>query len=187
MRESRLAPTQWVDRHGDALFRYASLFAFGRTEAEDLVQETLAAALQGVGRFQGESTERTWLIGILRHKIADHIRRKSRGRAESAPAELPFNKRGKWQRIPSARGARRLEQMEGPEFWDALGRCLGGLPPPMAHAFCLREVEGMSSDEVCEILGITATNLWTQLHRARLLLRDCLEKNWSGSKGRGRS
>jgi len=150
--------------------------------AEDLVQETLLAAVKGADRFKGESSHRTWLIGILRRKIVDYFRRQSRQPSEnldveSLSEEAIFSNRGhlknvsSWPRDPSM-------SLEDAEFWGVFEDCNGKLPVTIASAFSLRVVDELGTQEVCKILEISATNLSVRLHRARLLLRECLENHW---------
>jgi len=189
-------PSQWVDQHGDALFRYAMLYVHNAAIAEDLVQDALLAALKAHHRFEQRSAERTWLIGILRHKVLDHFRRAqgaSNGRA--AQEELSesadfFDARGHWKSKPAAWPPGSACPAEGDEFWATFRECLSAVPPGTREAFCLVELEGLSPEAVREVFSISATNLWSRLHRARLLLRRCLENNWFGglrpkSKGAG--
>ena len=99
-------PGLWVDEHGDALFRYAMSRLADRPTAEDIVQETFLAALQGQDRFRGSSAPRTWLIGVLRHKLVDHFRRAGRMQQLEEPGdavpdeETAFDERGRWVRRP---------------------------------------------------------------------------------------
>ena len=179
----RSDPAFWLEQYGDALFRYA-LVRVQRTElAEDLVQEALLAGLVGRSSFRGDSSELAWLRGILKHKILDHYRRQSQQAADdrgSDAADALFDGAGRWARAPTAweQGAEAaIAQME---FWNALTRCLGSLPPAQAAVFVLREIDGAATDEVCKTLGISPTNMWVRLHRARLRLRHCLEANWFG-------
>jgi RNA polymerase sigma-70 factor (ECF subfamily) len=183
-RSRRNDPARWVARHGDCLFRYA-LFRLGDVPtAEDLVQETLAAAIASRERFTGRSSERTWLIGILRHKLMDHLRRVYRERAaldelEEQAATSEFGQSGLWWNTPPA--AWRVDPsvlIERREFWEALRRCLDQLPPKTAEAFSLREIDGVDSEEICKVLAISPNNLWVRLHRARAAVRRCLEKSW---------
>ncbi len=183
-------PSAWLDNHGDYLYRYALFRLRDAALAEDAVQETLLAALQAYAKFAGRGSERTWLVGILKHKVADHFRRASR----EAPAPMHageefahedfFRVAGEWQdhwrpeHAPSDWQANPATRAEQKEFWLIFQTCLAPLPARIASAFVLREVDGLSSAEICEVLSINVNNLWVMLHRARLHLRHCLELNW---------
>jgi len=167
------------------LLRYAALQLRDTAAAEDAVQETLLAALTGEANFAGRSNLRTWLTGILKHKIVDTIRRQSR--EQPAPELEPerdagefdglFDSRGHWAEAPEA-----WEQPEGSlqqkQFLAALEACLRALPERTARVFMMREHLGLETPEICKELEITATHCWVMLHRARMSLRLCLEKNW---------
>ena len=177
-------PAGWVDRHGDSLYRYALLRLRAPDLAADVVQETFLEALRARQSFAGRASERTWLFGILRHKIVDQIRRASRqtarlnGVATNGAEARPFDARGHWRDGPASWAASPSREFETKEFWEVFGGCMAKLPPGIADAFFLRELDGLSADDVQEALGITPANLWKRLHRARLLLRHCLESNW---------
>lgn len=177
---STSAPERWLAAHADALFRFAVTRLQRPGDAEDAVQETLLAALGSSRSFRGDSAERTWLIGILRHKIADHFRAIERREAMQDVDDLDelFDARGRWRQRPGALDLDREDLVENAEFWQQLERCLQGLPPRQARAFTLHSVEENNPTETCKHLGISATNLWVLLHRARLRLRGCLEANW---------
>ena len=184
-RQERLVA--WANQHLDALFGYALQRVRQRDTAEELVQETFLAAIQNYKRFAGESSELTWLIGILRHKIADHYRQTARRSGPEEPdtkIENRFDKRGHWSPKPQACAGDPCQLAEDREFWDTLQNCLGALPAALAHTFILRELEEQDSEDVCQTLGIAPANLWTRLHRARLRLRDCLEHNWFAPEGK---
>jgi RNA polymerase sigma-70 factor (ECF subfamily) len=169
------------------LLRYATLQLRNPEAAEDAVQEALLAALVGEAKFAGRSQLRTWLTGILKHKIVDAIRRQGRERpaAELTPdddgGELDtlFDRRGHWEDSPAA-----WEQPEGAlgqkQFFAALEACLRALPERTARAFMMREHLGLETAEICKELAITPTHCWVMLHRARMALRLCLQKNWFG-------
>jgi len=169
------------------LLRYASLQLRDAAAAEDAVQETLLAALAGAAGFAGRANLRTWLTGILKHKIVDTIRRQSRERpiselgAEGREDEFDdlFDARGHWEETPDA-----WEQPEGAlgqkQFLAALDTCLQALPKRTARVFMMREHLGMETPEICKELGITPTHCWVMLHRARTALRLCLQTNWFG-------
>jgi RNA polymerase sigma-70 factor (ECF subfamily) len=178
-------PTTWVDAHGDVLYRFALLRVKDPDVAQDLVQDTLVSALEGLERFKGGSSVRTWLIGILKHKIIDYFRKSAReivstdlDGLEGETDDETFNRWGQWRRSPSKWLDTPDNLMENKEFWGVFVRCLDGLTPTFRRAFSLREMDGLKSDEICKILGVTATNLWVILHRARGKLRNCLDDNW---------
>ena len=183
-------PGIWVDQHGDYLFKYASFRLRDSAAAEDVVQETFLAALRAYEKFEGRGSERTWLVGILKHKIIDHVRRAAREAPigegqDDGPEHAEFFARtdgwdNHWNNnfAPTDWHANPVQLVEQGEFFKVFNNCLSPLPQRTASAFTLREVDGLSSEEICEMLGITVNNLWVMLHRARLHLRNCLEKNW---------
>lgn len=174
----------WLGAHGDALFRFALLRTADRELAEDLVQETLLAAWRGRDSFQGQSTERTWLIGILKHKLIDHVRREARTPIDPETQDLAsilteeFAKSGKWRVGPRAWRQSPADAAQTAEFWDVFERCLAALPPRLVVLFTERELGDRPSEDLCKLLGVSSTNLWTLLHRARARLRKCLELHW---------
>jgi len=185
-------PSGWVGQYGDYLFRYAMLRLRDRSAAEDLVQETFLAALKSRGSFSGGSSEATWLVGILKHKIADHYRHQALeapledGDLREQPDPSSFNRSGHWASGPADWGGNPADLYREKKFLDQFTKCLSGLSPNHANAFTLREIEGEDTGEICKVLNVTETNLWVILHRARMLLRRCLEANWferSAKKG----
>ena len=177
-----LSGEAWLEEHGTLLYRYARQCVGNREAAEDLVQETLLAALKARSGFGGGSTDQTWLIGILKHKVADHLRAALRHRpmadaCANDPANA-FDERGRWKVRVSAWRINPHSTLEIAEFHEAFKSCLSKLPRRIARLFWLREVDGMTSEELCKELEISPTNLWTMLHRARFGLRECLGANW---------
>jgi RNA polymerase sigma-70 factor (ECF subfamily) len=173
------------------LLRFAALQLRDANAAEDAVQETLLAALAGEAKFAGRSNLRTWLTGILKHKIIDSIRRAAR--EPTAGIELEdnpefdnlFRANGHWKARPAAwdepHGA--LEQKQ---FLGVLEQCLARLPQKTARVFMMREHLGLDTDEICKELGITPTHCWVLLYRARMALRLCLDERWfGGERGAG--
>ena len=168
------------------LLRYASLQLRDRHAAEDVVQETLLAALEGKAAFGGRASLRTWLTGILKHKIVDAIRRASRESTLAADDELAdiekvFDERGHWQDMPAA-WADPDAALEQQQFFARLEECLAALPARTARVFMMREHLGYETDAICQELGVTANHCWVLLYRARLALRECLQANWFGNK-----
>ncbi len=187
---SLLDPERWLQEHGNYLYRYALAMARNEEIAEDAVQECLLAALESAERYQGGASERTWLTSILRNKVCDAIRRHSRettmAQAEDVFGEhgeeedaARFNRRGHWA-VPLADWGDPARSLENKRFWQALNACLERLPPRLAQLFMLRELAGMETENICQEMEISSTNLWTMLYRSRMGLRQCLEKNdWS--------
>ena len=184
-------PSVWLDQHGDYLYKYAHFRLRDASAAEDAVQETFLAAIKAYSKFEGRGSERTWLVGILKHKITDHFRKSIReapiGETESEDgpehAEF-FTRTDGWDRhwnndyAPTEWHSTPEQLVEQTDFWKVFNDCLSPLPARTASVFTLREVDGLTSEEVCELLQISANNLWVILHRARLHLRNCLERNW---------
>ncbi|HTQ73927.1 MAG TPA: sigma-70 family RNA polymerase sigma factor [Burkholderiales bacterium] len=173
-----------LERQRPYLLRFALLQLRDRSAAEDAVQETLLAAIQGASQFAGQSSVRTWLIGILKHKIIDSIRKAARERPIEGPPgddardlDAFFAEDGHFLQAPEqwANPERSLEERR---FFEALERCLQSLPQKTASAFAMRELMGLETDEICKELGISTSNCWVMLYRARMGLRACLEQTW---------
>ena len=168
--------------HGDYLFRVARRQLRSDALAEDAVQETLLAALSSKSAYTGAASLRTWLTGILKHKIVDAIRCQAREVAvprdeeDGEDWEALFKADGHWQHPPLAWRSPESDA-ELAQLRVILLECSDRLKPAMARVFSLREVVGMETEEICKELGISATNCWVLLHRARLFLRECLELN----------
>ena len=171
----------WVDQYGNALFRFAVVRVKDRGIAEDLVQETFLAGLQSRDRFRGQSSEKTWLFSILKHKIIDYFRKnKSNGFGkeilhDADSMETFFNSKGGWQIRPQHWHTDPGKNQEIKEFLDHFYECLTDLPHRNADAFVYREIDGLSTKAICKLLDISATNCWVMLYRARMSLRRCLE------------
>ena len=176
----------WLEAHGDYLFRFALSRLAGDTEqARDMVQETLLAAWKGRKDFAGRSAVRTWLVGILKHKITDHIRLQIRSRqlredVEGDPTSDWFGADGHWLEAPKAWRANPESLFEDIDFRRVLQRCLDALPALQRDVFTLRELGGEDSGTICNSCNITATHLHVLMHRARMALRSCLDLNWFG-------
>jgi RNA polymerase sigma-70 factor (TIGR02943 family) len=176
-----LDPSGWVRNHADALFRYALLRVHSADVAEDLVQDTFLGALASRDQFRRQSSERTWLTGILRRKIADHFR--SRGIVETVPYAEDLTRTQIRERACDQWSGDPARLAENAEFWQVLRQCAGGLTPALAEVYSLREFCELSIDAIAKLLGITPANVSLRLFRARADLRDCLEKNWFVGEG----
>lgn len=181
----KLQPESWLEEHGDVLYRYALARTGRRDVAQDLVQETLLAAWQGQKNFHGDASERTWLVGICRHKIVDHFRQTARRDAgltswqpDSAEEADFFNSNGSWRHPPGAWDHEPLGTVEAQGFLQVLQQCMAGLPTAQRECFELRELAETSTEDASHALGVSLSHLHVLLHRARLGLRRCLEKHW---------
>jgi RNA polymerase sigma-70 factor, ECF subfamily len=185
-----------LDKHRPHLIKFAMGQLRNATYAEDVVQETLVAAVQGADRFAGQSSVRTWLIGILKHKIMDHFRRQSREAPlpdldeETTLEDLDarFKSDGHFLENPAHVAGADWGDPEATlsqsRFFEVLEECMARLPPNTARVFNLREIMGMETDEICKEVGITATNCWVLLYRARMALRECLQAKWFAGERR---
>ena len=183
-----IAPTyesQLVE-HRDYLMRFAWLQLRNKAWAEDAVSETVLAALAKPQSFGNRSQLKTWLIGILKHKVIDALRHHSReisgldpGVDEDADPldSLGFKADGHYAQRPADWGNPEQE-FSSRQFFEVLEACTTKLPVAQGRLFLMREWLELSSEEICKELDLTPTNFYVQLHRARLRLRECLELNW---------
>jgi RNA polymerase sigma-70 factor, ECF subfamily len=175
----------WLNEHGDYLYRFALARLRDPHQAEDAVQETLLAAIKS-DSFAGQSSVRTWLTGILKHKIIDLQRKRLRESPLSDVIDLDaqdtsmddfFDQQGHWVDKPQL-----LEMpdnaLEQKQFLGILSKCLERLPAKLSGIFMMRDVQEMDNEIICKELEITATNAWVMLYRARMSLRKCLEMHW---------
>ncbi|MCE4555859.1 sigma-70 family RNA polymerase sigma factor [Roseateles cellulosilyticus] len=169
------------------LLKYARLQLRNPAWAEDAVSETMLAALEKPQAFAGHSQLKTWLIGILKHKLVDQIRRNSRELSTTATDDesadlddLLFAADGHWREAQHDWGNPE-DSLRQLDFMRVLEACVEKLPGQQGRLFMMREWLELESDEICKELAITPTNLWVMLHRARLRLRDCLQSGWFGA------
>ena len=189
---AELDPSRWLEEYGDTLFRYALGRLNDTSHAEDMVQETLMAALQSRTSYSGLASEKTWLIGILKHKIVDFIRKQIRETTVDDISALSdatvengidklFDARGHWIRPPRNWGNPDKDLLNH-QFLEIFDACLRHLKPALAQVFSLRELSGLSNEEICNKLNITATNCSVMLYRARMGLRHCIDVQWTCDK-----
>lgn len=176
-------------QHRSYLLRFARLQLRNDAWAEDAVSETLLAALSKPQSFGSRSQLKTWLVGILKHKVLDLFRSNARevcldseGDANGAEEleNLVFQSDGHFAQTPADWGNPE-QDLHSRQFFLVLEACTDKLPAVLGRVFLMREWLELSSEEICKDLGLTPTNLYVQLHRARLRLRECLELNWFGS------
>ncbi len=183
IKKHTLNPNKWIDLYADYLYNYTVTRVDNQDLAKDLVQETFFLGLKGKDNFRGQASERTWLISILKRKIIDHYRKINsvKGKKE---VRVNFyaegDKKGSWleECVPQAWGNEAEKNIENEELKKALDYCIQNLPEKYKIVFLLKSVQNYESDEICNELGISSSNLWVIIHRARLQLRKCLEENW---------
>lgn len=178
-----------IEQHRRYLLRVAQLQLRDNDLAQDVVQDTLVAALSGSRGFDGRSSLKTWLTGILKHKVVDAIRRRAKApvslsvlddEASLDDFDALFKANGAWDSPPADWGDPEAALGQR-EFFDVMEICLEKLPAQTGRVFVMREVMGLGTDEICKELAITANNLWVILYRARMALRICLDENWFGA------
>ena len=172
----------WVELYSDSLYSWTFFKTSNKQTSEDLVQETFMVAVQTFDKFEGNSDPKTWLFAILNHKIYDHYRKNFRKPIvmDNAINEKLFDYNGEWkpEEKPQYWGEETEHLLDNSEFQQALSLCLGRLPENWLSAIQLKYLEEINSEIICQELGITTTNFWQILHRAKLQLRKCLELNW---------
>jgi len=178
-----LNPEKWIDLYADYLYNYAVTRVDDNDFAKDLVQETFFSGLKGKESFRGEASERTWLVSILKRKIIDHYRKINsvKGKKE---VRMNFysegDKKGSWleKAVPREWGNEGDKDIENSELKMVLEHCIHNLPEKYRMVFLLKTIQNYETEEICNELGISTSNLWVIIHRARLQLRKCLEENW---------
>ncbi len=181
-----------LERLRPTLMRFAVLQLRDELSAQDVVQDTMLAALEGQSRFSGRSQLKTWVVAILRNKIVDRIRQRSReaplpeaGDNEAEDFDALFESDGHWVDKPADWGGP-AKSFEQGRFFDVLELCMQALPENLSRVFLMREVLEMETEEICKELSISTSNCWVVLYRARMRLRECLQLRWFGeSKGAG--
>ncbi len=179
----QLQPDTWVDLYADYLYNYAIARISDPEIAKDLVQETFFAGLKSAKNYQGTATERTWLIAILKRKVIDYYRKinSKKGKAE---VRINYNTdqdtEGDWLEEQVADPTSILENdfIENEELGLAIQECISKLPPKQSTVFKMKTIKGLSTEDICNELGINPSNLWVMVHRARTALMGCLNENW---------
>ena len=181
----KLQPDTWVDTYADYLYNYAVSRVSDKEIAQDLVQETFLAGLRSAKNYKGSASERTWLISILKRKVIDHYRKinSKKGKAEvRMQYASQVDSEGDWleERAADPYSVKELGALENEELGQAIQDCIDKLPVKQSKVFTLKTIQGMSTEDICNELGINPSNLWVMIHRARTSLMACLDKNWFG-------
>ncbi len=175
-------PKKWIERYADMLYQYALPRVKDSSTAEDLVQETFLAALKGLENFRADASEKNWLFAILKHKIIDHYRTKNIDASNTlgyTETDEWFTVEGIWKtdKRPNKWNITN-DPMDKKEIQKIIDLCKKKLKELQQKVFTLKYLEDLDSDEICKVLNISTTNYWVLIHRARLQMRECVEKNW---------
>ena len=176
-RDVQAQPEEWLEQHGDALFKFAMLRVRNNHLAEDLVQETLIKGMRAFHKFRGEASVRTWLFQILRIEISSYFRSGKRSASKEISASDSFDVNDLLHPLVSASDFQSI--VERDEFWDVIQVCFERIPDHLLDSFLIRLANPDEKvDILCSSLGISASNFSVRLFRARLMLRKCLESTW---------
>jgi RNA polymerase sigma factor (sigma-70 family) len=173
---------EWVSSYGDALYSWAIYKTSSKETAEDLLQETFLAAVKGVEKFKGESNPKTWLFSIMNNKIAGfhkaNFRKKDAGIIN--PLAEFFTEKGDWKESKRPENWEVDEEhlLDNLEFKEDLSNCMGKLPATWSSALNMKYLSEKKGSQICQELGISDTNYWQVLHRAKLMVRSCIETKW---------
>jgi RNA polymerase sigma-70 factor (TIGR02943 family) len=184
--QHQLDPQQWVNAHADYLYAFAVTRVNDKELAKELLQDTFLAGLENKDSFEGKASERTWLTAILKNKIVDVYRKRSR--AQTVSLDQPEQNvddffdaaDGHWikEHGPREFGIENNDHLVKKEFEQVLEKCLQRLPPLWKTVFTMRLIEDEPANTICGELNVTASNFWVVIHRAKLSLRACLQKSW---------
>jgi RNA polymerase sigma-70 factor (ECF subfamily) len=183
-----LDPHNWVSSYADYLYTYAALRINNEEMARALVQQTFLAALERREKFEGRSTEKTWLTAILKNKIIDLYRSRSSGTRkeiqvvgqEDRDADYFDHENGHWndQHGPARLGIEQPDALENKEFQKILKACMKKLPALWISVFTMKHIDEESTEMICRELKLSSSNFWVIIHRTKVNLRSCLQKNW---------
>lgn len=179
----QLNPDTWVDAYADYLFNFAVARVSDAEIAKDLVQETFFAGLKSAKNYKGDAAERTWLIAILKRKVIDHYRKinSNKGKAEVRMSySSSSDSEGDWleERVADPFSTLENSVIENEELGLAIQGCISKLPKKQGQVFKMKTIQGVSTEDICNELGINPSNLWVMIHRARTALMSCLNDNW---------
>jgi len=186
--QKKLEPHSWVARYADYLYGYTLIRVNDEDLARDLVQETFLAALERKDKFEARSSEKTWLTAILKNKIIDVYRAKSSGftrsirisEAQDGDSDFFDQQDGHWsdQHRPVRLGIEQPDALENKEFERILQACMKKLPALWLSVFTMKHIDEETTESICRELKVSSSNFWVIIHRTKVNLRACLQKNW---------
>ncbi len=177
-----LEPLKWVQNYADSLYQYVIVRINDAALAEDIVQETFLSAWKARGSYRGQASEKNWLYAICKNKIIDHYRTHASGKQHAALKEenAYFDVEDHWSEAtaPTDWHIESRLPVETKEFYAVLEACKQKLKSIQQTVFVMKYMEDIQSDDICKALDLTPAYYWVLIHRAKLHLRACLEKNW---------
>ncbi|MBT3647160.1 MAG: sigma-70 family RNA polymerase sigma factor [Flavobacteriales bacterium] len=185
MAKHQLHPEQWIDVFSDLLLNYALIRIKEREIAKDLVQETFLTTIRTKEQYRGEISEMNWLFLILKSRILDHYKKKKevlesqlKGADDDEDSDDFFNSTGHWSKNGAPNEWTTDKMVRSAEFMHVLNECKNRLNEVQNAVFTMKYIDGEDSEMICKELNISSSNYWVLVHRAKLKLRECLEKNW---------
>lgn len=180
MQQATLHPEKWVNKYANYLLNYTLMRISNREIAKDLISETFLSALNALKNFKGESSERTWLISILKRKIIDYYRKTNsqKGQAEIKMELYGESQHGNWleERVANQTEDAAEKELTNQELKMAIRECLEQLNDRQKQIFMMKTIDKIDTESICKEFKITPSNLWVIIHRVRVILADCLEK-----------
>ncbi len=180
-----LTPQKWVDEYADMLYKFVASRVADKEIAKDIVQETFLSAWKAREGYKGEASEKNWLFTICRNKVIDYYRKEGKKAEVSLDDHensdfFDTNRRDHWKKEnkPKDWGVNYNQAIETKEFYAVLSKCQDKLQSQQQAVFTLKHIDDMPTKEICKVLGISSSNYWVLMHRAKLQLRKCIEKNW---------
>ncbi len=178
-------PEKWLESYGNLMFQYCIVRVKDKGVSQDLVQETFLAGLNGLSGYNGIASEKNWLFAILKNKLIDYYRKSAREASFFQKPETQsegddwFNLDGGWNENKKPANWHSVDStLEKKEFQKIIMICKSHLKDIQRSVFTLKYLEDMDSVEICKVLNISSSNYWVIIHRARLLMRSCIEKKW---------
>src|SRR5215831_5324875 len=178
-------PLQWVQNYADYLYSFALARLDNEELARDLVQETFLSALESLDQFKGHSSERTWLTAIVKYKVIEVYRKRNSGLKTIGEEQEPGMEffepdNGHWKEDfePQPLGLEYSDPIATKELITVLKICMQKLPALWRSIFSMKHMDEMSTKVICKELKVTPSNFWVIMHRAKVNLRACIQKEW---------
>ncbi len=183
MSSNTLDPQNWIINYSDMLYAFTQKRVNNKEQAEDIVQDVFLSAWKAKESYNGVASEKTWLFTVCKNKIIDYYRKHSKASIVSMDNSeddeyFSVDRHFKADLISKKDWDSSTSNIEKKEFYNILSLCKAKLKQLQQQVFAMKYLEDIDTDEICEVLGISNQNYWVLMHRAKIQLRTCLEKNW---------